>query len=93
MNTFTAWHDVIANNNFKNEFVMEEKNLEWFLRRNFGIKEYYTDQYKRFIARHGEGAHCTDSVHMCGGDCSACATIHGGCWAAKAGDTILFEAH
>ena len=39
------------------------------------------------------GAHCTDSVHMCEGDCSACAMVHGGCWSAGPGDTILFEAH
>lgn len=39
------------------------------------------------------GPHCTDNVHMCGGDCSACAEIHDGCWAAEPGETILFEAH
>jgi len=39
------------------------------------------------------GSHCTDSVHMCEGDCSACAMVHGGCWSAGPGDTILFEAH
>ena len=40
-----------------------------------------------------KGPHCTDKVHMCGGDCSACASINGGCWSAGKGQTILFEAH
>jgi hypothetical protein len=39
------------------------------------------------------GPHCTDKVYMCGGDCTECARIHEGCWAAGKGDTILFEAH
>lgn len=39
------------------------------------------------------GPHCTDKVFMCQGDCSACAEINAGCWSAKKGDTILFEAH
>ena len=40
-----------------------------------------------------KGPHCTDSVHMCEGSCSACAKILCGCWSACPGDTILFEAH
>lgn len=40
-----------------------------------------------------KGPHCTDKVFMCQGDCSACAEINAGCWSAKKGDTILFEAH
>lgn len=40
-----------------------------------------------------KGPHCTEKVYMCGGDCTACAKIHEGCWAAGKGDTILFEAH
>ena len=39
------------------------------------------------------GEHCTDDTIMCHGDCSACAEVGGGCWGAKKGDTILFEAH
>ena len=39
------------------------------------------------------GPHCTDDVIMCEGDCSACAEVGGGCWGAKNGQTILFEAH
>lgn len=39
------------------------------------------------------GEHCTDDVIMCEGDCSACAEVGGGCWGAKRGQTILFEAH
>lgn len=39
------------------------------------------------------GPHCTDKVHICEGNCSECAKTHSGCWAAGAGDTILFEAH
>lgn len=35
----------------------------------------------------------TDHPIWCEGDCSACAEINGGCWGAKAGDCILFEAH
>jgi hypothetical protein len=35
----------------------------------------------------------TDKAIWCPGDCSACAEINGGCWGAKNGDTILFEAH
>ena len=35
----------------------------------------------------------TDDAIWCGGDCSACAEYGGGCWAAKKGQTILFEAH
>ena len=40
-----------------------------------------------------KGPHCTERTIMCGGDCSACAKAGGGCWGAKSGDTILFEAH
>lgn len=40
-----------------------------------------------------KGPHCTDKVYMCEGDCSACAETRNGCWAAKSGETILFEAH
>lgn len=35
----------------------------------------------------------TDDAIWCPGDCSSCATTNGGCWAAKNGETILFEAH
>lgn len=40
-----------------------------------------------------KGPHCTEDAHMCEGDCSACASCNGGCWSAKKGQTILFEAH
>lgn len=40
-----------------------------------------------------KGPHCTDKVHMCDGDCTACASVNGGCWSAGKGSTILFEAH
>lgn len=36
---------------------------------------------------------CTENIHWCDGDCTACAKVCGGCWGAKKGDTILFEAH
>lgn len=39
------------------------------------------------------GPHCTDSRFLCPGNCSECGRLHIGCWAAGAGDTILFEAH
>jgi len=39
------------------------------------------------------GPNVTDRQFMCPGDCSQCATVGEGCWAAKKGDTILFEAH
>lgn len=35
----------------------------------------------------------TKAWYVCGGDCSACAECRGGCWNAKSGDTIIFEAH
>lgn len=35
----------------------------------------------------------TDDAVWCSGDCSACAEVYGGCWSAKKGSTILFEAH
>lgn len=35
----------------------------------------------------------TKRATWCPGDCTACAEINGGCWGAKKGDTILFEAH
>lgn len=40
-----------------------------------------------------KGPHCTDKSYLCGGDCSECAVENKGCWSAKTGDTILFEAH
>lgn len=40
-----------------------------------------------------KGSHCTDREFLCVGDCSACAEVNSGCWSAKPGDTILFEAH
>ena len=51
---------------------METKNLEWFLRRNFGLKgDYYTDEYKQFIANGGTAEEFVDKwfdddycVHM-----------------------------
>ena len=39
------------------------------------------------------GEHCTDDTIMCNGNCSECAEVGGGCWGAKKGQTILFEAH
>ena len=36
---------------------------------------------------------CTENVINCPGDCTDCATVKSGCWGAKSGDTILFEAH
>lgn len=36
---------------------------------------------------------CTEREFLCPGDCTSCAEINGGCWSAKKGDTILFEAH
>lgn len=40
-----------------------------------------------------KGPHCTDKQFMCPGLCEECAEAWTGCWAAKSGDTILFEAH
>lgn len=40
-----------------------------------------------------KGPHCTDKQFMCPGFCEQCAEAWTGCWAAKNGDTILFEAH
>lgn len=40
-----------------------------------------------------KGPHCTEHQFMCPGFCEDCAETHTGCWAAKSGDTILFEAH
>ena len=40
-----------------------------------------------------KGPHCTDKQFMCPGLCEACAEAWTGCWAAKSGETILFEAH
>lgn len=39
------------------------------------------------------GAHCTEKTFLCPGSCEECAEEWKGCWAAKDGDTILFEAH
>ncbi len=40
-----------------------------------------------------KGPHCTDKQFMCPGSCEECAEEWKGCWAAKSGETILFEAH
>lgn len=40
-----------------------------------------------------KGPHCTEKQFMCPGLCEECAEAWTGCWAAKNGDTILFEAH
>ena len=40
-----------------------------------------------------KGPHCTERQFMCSGFCEDCAETHTGCWAAKSGETILFEAH
>lgn len=40
-----------------------------------------------------KGPHCTDKQFMCPGSCEECAEAWEGCWAAKNGETILFEAH
>lgn len=40
-----------------------------------------------------KGPHCTDDAFMCPGSCEECAEAWVGCWAAKGGQTILFEAH
>ncbi|MBO7509944.1 MAG: hypothetical protein J6T35_02065 [Bacteroidales bacterium] len=40
-----------------------------------------------------KGPHCTDKQFMCPGLCEECAEARTGCWAAKNGETILFEAH
>ena len=40
-----------------------------------------------------KGPHCTDKQFMCPGLCEECAEAWTGCWAAKSGETILFEAH
>lgn len=39
------------------------------------------------------GPNCTDERFLCPGNCGECASVNGGCWGAKKGDTILFEAH
>ena len=39
------------------------------------------------------GPHVTEKRYMCRGNCAECATMGRGCWTAKNGDTILFEAH
>lgn len=39
------------------------------------------------------GPHCTDKQFMCPGSCEECAEAWTGCWGAKNGETILFEAH
>lgn len=39
------------------------------------------------------GPHVTDTRFMCPGNCAECVTLGCGCWTAKRGDTILFEAH
>jgi len=40
-----------------------------------------------------KGAHTTNKTFLCSGYCEECARINQGCWNAKKGDTILFEAH
>ena len=40
-----------------------------------------------------KGPHCTDKEFMCPGSCEECAEAWTGCWGAKNGETILFEAH
>ena len=40
-----------------------------------------------------KGPHCTDKTFLCPGSCEECAEEWKGCWAAKSGQTILFEAH
>ena len=40
-----------------------------------------------------KGPHCTDDAFVCPGSCEECAEAWEGCWAAKSGQTILFEAH
>ena len=40
-----------------------------------------------------KGPHCTDDAFICPGSCEECAEAWEGCWAAKKGQTILFEAH
>ena len=35
----------------------------------------------------------TENAFWCPGNCAECASVNGGCWGAKKGDTILFEAH
>lgn len=40
-----------------------------------------------------KGLHCTDKQFICPGLCEECAEAWTGCWAAKNGETILFEAH
>lgn len=40
-----------------------------------------------------KGPHCTDDAFLCPGSCEECAEVWEGCWAAKSGQTILFEAH
>lgn len=39
------------------------------------------------------GPNVTENRFLCPGNCSDCAETDTGCWAAKPGDTILFEAH
>jgi len=39
------------------------------------------------------GSYVTENRFVCPGNCSECAEVNGGCWGAKKGDTILFEAH
>lgn len=39
------------------------------------------------------GPHTTDKTQWCGGFCEECAEYGTGCWTAKKGETILFEAH
>lgn len=46
------------------------------------------------IWKDGEmGPHVTDKRFLCPGNCAECAEVQDGCWGAKKGDTILFEAH
>ena len=39
------------------------------------------------------GPHCGENAFMCPSNCAECAEAGTGCWGAKPGDTILFEAH
>lgn len=40
-----------------------------------------------------KGDNTTNKTYLCNGFCEECAKVNKGCWDAKKGDTILFEAH
>lgn len=40
-----------------------------------------------------KGPHCINKQFMCPNSCEECTEAWAGCWGAKKGDTILFEAH